>query len=704
MAAQYVHQVEQVNVLTALHRRIAVLETQLAQVYADKQQADQATQYLLYMTAKNHGAAPSDTDDREDLQRLRRKLRQSQKEKSHLRLKLRKAVMLWGNNVHTQMVSPDSHGSNESGSAHTRLTCPKAGAEANCSTQNTSENTLVDLLDCLSVDDLPDLDDTNQESEVDDDLDSLGSYTYGIPQINLGASGDCVVQDARKDSRTGILDYSESSPIRHFSSDESTAVEKIGSRNARAKEKEETLTAPKADTATIPRNPYAEQHPSRRNVSGPKSSVSPPKRPLEIDTQDATCGPDKLFSSVGERQTAIQINRQVAGSEDLKFPDLFRYGIHYNPSLQQSSTLRTISIMNLPPKISRSELLANVRGGIIVSADLLDTVSITRSFSALVVFLHGQDALAFEDFVADNPLYFGGQKAHVKLLTTSTWPLSVMLSTAIFQHHHTRCLEIFNYPRTITPNMLRKDLRLHQTLTYDAIERVQMRSDNVLEIHFLSIQAAGRAYGKLTTMRAYKQCRVVFAKDPCSLPLENLKVKEGANVDASPSAPGNEQIVGSKAIGSETVRLEVPASGTEVLDASKPKRNLYSSVWAPPASYQVLTESSQSDNPALLLRSSEAMPPPQQQPRIANAQKKIFVPAKPIEAKEPDTGSFASANFEDAVPNPQPVTGERKKKGVVNPANPPAADEPVHGSHPLDDLTPFAPSHQTNPDHDTQPT
>lgn len=701
--APYICEVDQTTVLTALHRRIAVLETQLTQAYTGKQQADHAAQYLLHMVAKDHGAIAYPTVDREDIQRLRRKLRRSQEENFELRLKLHKTIMLWGNNVRTQMAAPEAHASTPVDNGH-RPTYPKACAVASCSAQTNSENTLVDLLDCLSVDNLPELDDSNGESEVDDDLDSPNSHTRSLPQINLGAYGDCVIQDARNESFTGIFEQSGSAYVRHFASEDSTTIERTDPTTDKPKE-EIAVTIPtpsKAKIAIPSPGIYTERDILARKAGIHNDSLFPVKKSPVINPQDVNCGPDKLFSSAGERHTAIQINRNVAGPEDLRFPDLFRYGIHYMPSLQQSNTLRTISIMNLPPEISRSKLLSSIRGGIIVSVDLLDTMSITGAFSALVVFLHGQDALAFIDFVAETALYFSGQKACVKLLTTPSWPLSLSLNTAIFQHHHTRCLELFNYPRSITPAMLRKDLRLHQALTYDAIERIQMRPDNVLEIRFLSIQAAGKAYGKLTSMRTYKQCRVVFAKDPCSLPLGNLQSKDGAIITFQLSAPSNEQMMGCKVAEPDTAQQELLATSTMTPDVNKPRCDLHTSVWAPHTSYLAPINTNNSDSTVPSTSElSQARVSSRQLVEAVNGQRKVFVPAQLIEAKELANGGFTTDNFTDAIPNQQSITGDATARDV-SPAKTSAADERIFKVLPLGDLPHARPSRQMSSDRDTK--
>ena len=229
---------------------------------------------------------------------------------------------------------------------------------------------------------------------------------------------------------------------------------------------------------------------------------------------------ERLFASKSEREVAIMINKNAAGSDDLLFPDIFRFGIRYQPTSGESNAYRTVSIMNLPTSITENALISKIRGGILVSAELLDTTSITRSGSALVTFLYESSAKAFEKFASENGIYFAERRAHVKLLATATWPMRLPLQRAIFDHSHTRCLEISNFPCQIRPSTLRSDLRMHKSMHADAIEYMRMRDDGILEIHFTSVSAAGKAYGILTNFRSYHQCHVKFSEDPCSFSLE----------------------------------------------------------------------------------------------------------------------------------------------------------------------------------------
>ena len=262
---------------------------------------------------------------------------------------------------------------------------------------------------------------------------------------------------------------------------------------------------------TTPRTTEA-QPLARNNGSSPRVKLS------EQTFEAATCGPTEIFSCRANREHAIKEHQYSAGSQERRFPDIFRYGIHYEPPTSEPNPFKMVSIMNLPIEISLEELMGKIRGGTVVSCNLLDTKSITGRFSALVRFLHGHEALAYDEFAAAHPIIFRGLRAHVTIVKTPSYPLSMPHTKAILNHHHTRCLEVVNFP----PNIPRA--RLNHDLHPQAIEHMHKRTDGILEMRFSSIDHAGRAFGVLNTFREYRQCGVCFSEDPCALSLETLMV------------------------------------------------------------------------------------------------------------------------------------------------------------------------------------
>ncbi|KAL8896045.1 MAG: hypothetical protein Q9207_007900 [Kuettlingeria erythrocarpa] len=233
--------------------------------------------------------------------------------------------------------------------------------------------------------------------------------------------------------------------------------------------------------------------------------------------------PTKTFALSGtEREGTILIHKRVAGDREYRFPDFFRYGIRFRPEPTERNIYRTVLVDNLPPSLRLFELLNRVKGGLVLDAKLLNTVCINGRLSAMITFFHECGAKAFLSGARSQPLLFDATQARVTLLPTPTYPISKMLRTAIEEHHHTRCLEIQNFPKGIKPAELERDLRVCEAMTTHRIEAKRMRLDGVLELRFNSINYAGGAYGILTSRDRYRRCIVKFAPDQCAQPWEEI--------------------------------------------------------------------------------------------------------------------------------------------------------------------------------------
>lgn len=240
----------------------------------------------------------------------------------------------------------------------------------------------------------------------------------------------------------------------------------------------------------------------------------------EVRPKDPKWSSPQIFSSLAERGRAIDVNRHNAGPKDLRFPDLFRHGIRFSPDPSDRDLYRTILVSDLALNTTLTALLNKVRGGLVVSAMLLDTATITGNKTALIVFHHEHEAMTCEENAKLHPVEFDGRTARVELVPTPTWPEPINLRKAINDHHHTRCLKVHKFPRRINPTMLRRDLRICDAVAANAIEHMAMRADDVLELRFSSIRYAGQAFGILTTYRDYRQCVPHFVPDPCAQPLQ----------------------------------------------------------------------------------------------------------------------------------------------------------------------------------------
>lgn len=229
-----------------------------------------------------------------------------------------------------------------------------------------------------------------------------------------------------------------------------------------------------------------------------------------------------IFPSEKLRNETIKIHKHEVGSSGLKFPDLFKYGLRFNPSASIPNVYRTVLFKGLSTDTTLAQLLEHVRGGTVIDAKLLDTEKITGNNTALVVFFCENEALACEDYSKTHPIVVNNQAILVNALPTPTYPMSLNLRTAVEDYRHTRCLEIYNYPRHVPLAALRADLRICPQMEGDRIVHVDMRKDGVLEIHFSAINYAGQAFAMFTSFRLYRGCKAYFMEDPCSQPVESL--------------------------------------------------------------------------------------------------------------------------------------------------------------------------------------
>ncbi|KAI9697671.1 MAG: hypothetical protein M1836_004621 [Candelina mexicana] len=261
---------------------------------------------------------------------------------------------------------------------------------------------------------------------------------------------------------------------------------------------------------------------SSQELIAPKASRPYIEARVKEPRYGSNWGAQKIFRSEDEHESTLQNNQRTAGPKDRTFPDLFRFGLRYQPLEREADALRTVMVSNLPHDVTMNAVLDKIRGGMVVWASLLDSVKIKGSMSAMVTFLHPVPAAEYVDFAREHPVQVCGQTITVDLLPTPTWPMAISLKKAIYDHGHTRCLEIINFPRRISRAELMQDLRISESLRINMIESLEMSQEGILSIRFTGVHYAGQAYGKLTAYRKYFGIRVTRTPDPCALPLETL--------------------------------------------------------------------------------------------------------------------------------------------------------------------------------------
>jgi hypothetical protein len=255
--------------------------------------------------------------------------------------------------------------------------------------------------------------------------------------------------------------------------------------------------------------------------------------PLSNPTNSAS----RLWTSPEERNDAIRSHQSgMDRASNKAFVEFFRHGIAYVPSETDSNYLRTVHIGNLPKDIELRKVLARIRGGQIISAVLLNTVSITGSMSAMVQFVHEADAEEYVTYTSEHPISFPptcdsstktsgegmGMKAEITLIQTPTYPLAIPARVRIHEHGQTRCLVLPGFPENYSIRSLERNLACGNGHRATSLIEFWLDEEQTLHLEFSSVGAAGSAYGILTNWQIYRGLQVAFERDPCAGALEEL--------------------------------------------------------------------------------------------------------------------------------------------------------------------------------------
>ena len=244
-------------------------------------------------------------------------------------------------------------------------------------------------------------------------------------------------------------------------------------------------------------------------IGGPRRSYNQLPEPASVDINDAV-----ILDQEGQ---AAKLNR-------------FRYrnicGLCFNPQDVKQGVYRTIVVSKLPKDATMTDLLYKIRGGAILDAKMLDTNSITGHKTALLTFKDESHAMEIEDYTLHHPLAIAGQVVETSLVEVPTRPISYQLALDISKNQCTRCLYVHRFPRHIPPRQLRLDLRPDPVCKLDFVEGMAMSADNVLELRFLSVVAAMKAFHVLKSIARYRQCDIEYGQDICAGPWETPKLVE----------------------------------------------------------------------------------------------------------------------------------------------------------------------------------
>lgn len=271
------------------------------------------------------------------------------------------------------------------------------------------------------------------------------------------------------------------------------------------------------------RNSYYARFNNRNAPGGARTFEAPP---------DLSQGPS-IWTDQQQRDDEITTHMRCTDPKDHKFPDYFRYGVVYVPGEDDHDTLRGVHIGGLPKDIELRDVLARVRGGRIYSSVLLNTMAISGSNSAIITFIHQDDAEAYVKYANDYPITFGCSdsdeedlpKVVVTHIHTPTFPFSPGKHRSIFELNRTRSLTVLNFPQNLSLRNLEFDLGGRNAFRAKNLVEWYIDEEANLKMEFASMDAAGSAFGMLASSNGYRQFGLAlqFERDNCEGDLEELE-------------------------------------------------------------------------------------------------------------------------------------------------------------------------------------
>lgn len=279
------------------------------------------------------------------------------------------------------------------------------------------------------------------------------------------------------------------------------------------------------DYSLIPQRPKAFTRSSfSRNLSFSDSFESSSSSERLVITNRT----ERVTSPARRRDEAHGFRRhysRVDNSESFgNYAGFFRYGIQYAPSETDSNYMRRIIISNLPRDIVLKDVLAQVRGGVIVNANLLDTQRLTGGMTVMIQFMREESVKEYLAYTKDHPIHFGScaQKAEFELVNTPTWPLETGLHPFIISQKQTRCLAIPDFPEDLCAATLERHIAGHYGFRSSSLVDIYTDEQGTLHLEFSSMVDAHFAYSILTQSQLYSELKPIFTLDPCARAIEKL--------------------------------------------------------------------------------------------------------------------------------------------------------------------------------------
>ncbi|KAI9663553.1 MAG: hypothetical protein M1831_002562 [Alyxoria varia] len=259
-------------------------------------------------------------------------------------------------------------------------------------------------------------------------------------------------------------------------------------------------------------------------------------------------GPGPLIehhSRDGEQANCLVGSELFPRVVDLPFDFFDDSTARYTPPESMNDKYRTIMIGNVPATTTVANVTRHVRGGMLVSAELTNTSTITNgTFTARIMFFREDAARRYMSFRAKYPLYLPASdqkprydptnrtKAYLTLVATPTYPLPQRTMTNILERGATRSLVIHNFPPHLSVSHIYSELSRGDYHDVHGIESV--REDHSptqhlkLVVTFTSVEKAGLAYARINNFRVFVPAKAWYVADPCAGPIEELHDIEGS--------------------------------------------------------------------------------------------------------------------------------------------------------------------------------
>ncbi|BCS08331.1 hypothetical protein ALUC_20701S [Aspergillus luchuensis] len=213
-----------------------------------------------------------------------------------------------------------------------------------------------------------------------------------------------------------------------------------------------------------------------------------------------------VFETTDEELDALLYRPNIVSKESPTELWMFQFGLRYIPAEGDRDVHRAVTIENLPSNVTLQQLLPLITGEI-YSAHFLDTVSITGSNTAFIVFVTQADTV---DFLKNSggSLALRATQAKVTLVPTPTYPMAASMARLVFEEGHTRCVCISGVRDTLKGEIRRV---LGRSPFLDFLERIedgQVLGDVYARFH--SIKVATAAYKLLKSHPSFQKCKLRF--------------------------------------------------------------------------------------------------------------------------------------------------------------------------------------------------